>query len=848
METKQEYFAFISYQREDEEWAKWLAHELEHYHLPLTLNGRDDLPQELRPIFRDIDELSAGNLPKQIHNALECSKHLIVICSPQSARSPWVNKEIEEFISMEKTDNIFPFIIDGIAMCKNPDDPEECFPPALRNLPKDDERLGANINENGHGNKLRTCNDCPIKEERLKQGDIYDKGRDAAVVKIVAGMLGLSFDTLWQRYEREKAEEERRIKEQRDNLLRVQSRFLAKEANECLNRHQFDKASLIALEALPINLDKPNRPYVKEADDALRESTIDTSPIIRFYKDSCIDINGTNYAVAEEGYAISIWNTQLDRCVKTIRLTGLIPHGIDSWQQSHGRFKLISLIERSESSYLIFSCNNCLYILDCLTEQVSLLYKSNLNDITFSDIILSPTRKHIICIATSDINSLGIHKYTFILDMDSLECIKNLSFNTSISVSFSPNGGLIAFVGERSIHIYDIAHDTYTNKLKRTDVECGSFIDNSTFVFSCSDNSLNKWNLRSDEVELVYQCDSTIYGIISDKDLVSICTMSNDIVVIDINCQTAIAKRNWHSKIIFKSLSKDKSTLTYTDDNSFRIWNFRIRSNGQYLLYYHFSPISCVAYSTDYSSFVSASDECIKVWDVPQKRIKGEFAISSSVNQMLLSSINNRIIYDDYNGIWNLNYNSGELKKLSPRAPKIQLSPDEKWVLIADANTIFLFDTISSELYKTLKVPEGQIIFGEDIIAFSPNGDYIAALTSPVDPSMMIATLWDVKSGVILTSISYEAGYGKSVSFSPDGNTVIIDNNLMWVYRKNQIQAIDKTKEASSLKTTNDSIVNDGIFVLMERSISLQELIDETRERLKDNPLTPEERKKYYLD
>ena len=28
------YFAFISYKREDEEWAKWLQHKLEHYKSP----------------------------------------------------------------------------------------------------------------------------------------------------------------------------------------------------------------------------------------------------------------------------------------------------------------------------------------------------------------------------------------------------------------------------------------------------------------------------------------------------------------------------------------------------------------------------------------------------------------------------------------------------------------------------------------------------------------------------------------------------------------------------------------------------------------------------------------------
>ena len=157
MEMDKKYFAFISYQRQDEEWAKWLADQLEHYHLPLTLNGRDDLPKDLRPIFRDIDELSAGNLPKQIYQALKNSKNLIVVCSPNSAKSPWVNKEVETFIGMGKLDNIFPFIIEGVAFSKNED--EECMPKALLKLPDDKERLGANIKEYKDGPQ-RLCKDC----------------------------------------------------------------------------------------------------------------------------------------------------------------------------------------------------------------------------------------------------------------------------------------------------------------------------------------------------------------------------------------------------------------------------------------------------------------------------------------------------------------------------------------------------------------------------------------------------------------------------------------------------------------------------------------------------------------
>lgn len=142
MEQQKEYYAFISYKSEDAEWAIWLQYELEHYHLPASFNGRTDIPHELRPVFRDIDELSSGNLPEQIQCALRNSQNLIVVCSPKSASSLWVNQEIETFIALGKTNRMFPFIVGG-------NSPMEFFPPALLNLPPKKERLGGDVGKSG---------------------------------------------------------------------------------------------------------------------------------------------------------------------------------------------------------------------------------------------------------------------------------------------------------------------------------------------------------------------------------------------------------------------------------------------------------------------------------------------------------------------------------------------------------------------------------------------------------------------------------------------------------------------------------------------------------------------------
>lgn len=173
MEQNKEYFVFISYSSLDNEWAIWLRHELEHYHLPASFNGRTDVRDNLRKVFRDRNELSAGpEWDEQVQKALEDTNNLIVICSPHSAKSDAVNKEVETFIALGKENHIFPFIVEG-------DKPEDCFPPALRHS-----KLGGDVNKDG--------------------------GRDSAFIKVVAGMLKVSFPSLWNRYEIEKAEEERK--------------------------------------------------------------------------------------------------------------------------------------------------------------------------------------------------------------------------------------------------------------------------------------------------------------------------------------------------------------------------------------------------------------------------------------------------------------------------------------------------------------------------------------------------------------------------------------------------------------------------------------------------------------
>ena len=174
MSEEKNYYAFISYKREDEKEAKRLQHQLEYYQLPNQLRkDNPDLPEYVRPVFRDMTDLEVGELSALIHEALEQSHYLIVVCSPRAAQSKWVNDEVEYFISLGKQDKIIPYIIEGVPHAD--DSSEECYPPALLQLSKEKELLGANINE---------------------------VGKEAAGIRVVSKMFGIRFDMLYQRYNR----------------------------------------------------------------------------------------------------------------------------------------------------------------------------------------------------------------------------------------------------------------------------------------------------------------------------------------------------------------------------------------------------------------------------------------------------------------------------------------------------------------------------------------------------------------------------------------------------------------------------------------------------------------------
>lgn len=176
MERK--YAAFISYRHteRDSAVAKAVHSLIEQYHIPRAVRRTGQ--KKLGLVFRDQEELSVSNdLSEEICHALDNAEHLIVICSPETADSAWVPREIERFLAHHDRDKVFLVLAGG--------EPEDVFPKALTQILHDDgtvtkvEPLAADVRAESVGGMRRKL-----------RGEI---------LRLLAPMIGCPYDALMLR-------------------------------------------------------------------------------------------------------------------------------------------------------------------------------------------------------------------------------------------------------------------------------------------------------------------------------------------------------------------------------------------------------------------------------------------------------------------------------------------------------------------------------------------------------------------------------------------------------------------------------------------------------------------------
>ena len=259
------YWAFISYSHQDKTWGDWLHKGLETYRVPKKLVGSEGfdgpVPKRAFPVFRDREELpGSSDLGENISDALNQSRYLVVICSPRSARSIWVNEEIKSFIAIGKINKIVCLLVDGEPFSST----NECLPHALCSLPQQD-REALNLVRVGSGKQ----------EERN------------AILEILSRILGiessqlLSLDRRRSRFQRMASVAAvifaiaggmvtwNVVQEKEWNRLKHESLLLAEQSLQQTAAGNTMQGIQQALNALPRSLEHQERPYLIEAEAAL---------------------------------------------------------------------------------------------------------------------------------------------------------------------------------------------------------------------------------------------------------------------------------------------------------------------------------------------------------------------------------------------------------------------------------------------------------------------------------------------------------------------------------------------------------------------------------------------------
>ena len=172
-----QYYAFISYNRNDVNEARELHEFIEDFTIPRKFRSDFHKGKSFGKVFFAPENYAyADDLTEELKERLRNSRYLIVVCSPASARSYYVGLEIDYFCSLERKSNVLFYIVRGLPV---ENDDECCYSDAIW--------------KNGLGSKLAaditTKNYSSNWFKRTFLGTIDDKR--AAQLNIIASLLGV---------------------------------------------------------------------------------------------------------------------------------------------------------------------------------------------------------------------------------------------------------------------------------------------------------------------------------------------------------------------------------------------------------------------------------------------------------------------------------------------------------------------------------------------------------------------------------------------------------------------------------------------------------------------------------
>lgn len=751
-----------------------------------------------------------------------------------------------------------------------------------------------------------------------------------------------------------------------DKMLVNQSRFIAEKAISEIDNYDSYMARLLALNVLPKNLSDADRPYVAEAEIALRKASMLNNGIMRGHRAAVNAVyfspNGKSIISVARDTTVRIWDTKTGLCLQTLQghsdaltstsissdgnhiITGSDDNTIRIWDTNTGQCRYIlkghtggitgAFFSNKGTKVISCSKDKTIRFWDLKTKRCLLVLRGHHDWV--NNIALSPDKKMLMSV--SEDNTIRIW------DTTNGKCLHILERNeeTVYDALFSPDGQNIISSWDEKICLWNISAKTWFKPMTgHTDpVSKIAFTPNKKYMVSSSwDNTIRIWDYQTGKCLQVLKGHTDKANNLSfsadGKKLVS-SSYDKTIRIWDIATGTCTQVLSGHTdKIRSTDISPDgKFIVSASSDKSVRLWD--ISTIGK-TLQGHISAVGSAIFSPDGKKVITAYANVICIWDVASGKclhvLKGH---SKDITSLRFTKDGEHFLSSSFDGtirLWQMA--TGKCMKVfqghSETIKAIEISPDGKKLVYFSENNLFVWDVQTGKEQYTLKGHEDRI----NHVAFDKSGNQIISASN--DSTIR---LWDLSKGSCLRTIK---GHGDWVTFtcftpkqqnilslsmddtlriwnpvngqlihkcfsyyihqaviSPNGKHIITalrDKSLclrdaetgeclsLMAGHKEKISTMafspDNTKIVSASKdmtvriwdvTTgtclqvfdgytsplvsvgfspnNHQIVSasyDGTIRILDFP-PLQELIDQTRERFKNRQLTPEERRKYYLE
>jgi len=170
-------------------------------------------------------------------------------------------------------------------------------------------------------------------------------------------------------------------------------------------------------------------------------------------------------------------------------------------------------------------------------------------------------------------------------------------------------------------------------------------------------------------------------------------------------------------------------------------------------------------------------------------------------------------------------------------------SPDGNCIVTVSNDTVWIWDVINGKGYLTDSIKDGTKIISA---SFSPDGDFLITVSNNI-----VKICNAKKKYCVCDSLQYDSGF-KTATFSPDGRYIMTSSidgmveiwdfatrECIWVNNGNYISMSPDMKTIAIVKDNE---------VIVKPFIKHEELIMKYRKMIEGYKLSPENRKKYFLD